>query len=175
MPCDMHIDHTRGFPQEMIVNRCLFDAILLELQHDGFDFLLGQNKVAHHHRLISHFLEGDPGNPTQAQGLPSHLLSQPSCLCAAGRTYRHPPAASARIVRELSLRVSRPRWNRLVLGRKYSYMRANIRWPSILFVFSLDPPSSMQSSDRVLRSGPSLGAAVRRRGCLAWPIPSESG
>ena len=35
--------------------------------------------------------------------------------------------------------------------------------------------ASMQSIDRALQLALSLDAVVRHPGCLAWPIPSESG
>ncbi len=56
------------------MNRGLLDTFLLELQHDGFDFFFGQDKIAHHHRLISHLLEGHPGAQREPRGYGHSVL-----------------------------------------------------------------------------------------------------
>ena len=58
--------------QQMVVERGLFDAALLELGEHGVDFALEQHEVAHQHRLgVAHLVERDPRAKRQ-RGLDRH-------------------------------------------------------------------------------------------------------
>ena len=44
----------------MIVERSDLDAFREQLAHDRIDLALGQDQVAHHHRSVTHGVEGQP-------------------------------------------------------------------------------------------------------------------
>src|ERR1700722_15679206 len=105
MSSDMHIDHTGGFPQEMIVNRCLLDAILLKLQHDGFNFIFRQNEVSITIASLSIFLKASH-EPRRYRHAIFYHLHVPA---GGGRTWRRPPVAFVQIDQVLYPHVSTPR------------------------------------------------------------------
>src|SRR5207247_8608511 len=62
----------RGLVQQMVVQRGLLDAALLELRDDRADLALEQHEVAHEHRLrVTQLLERDPRAKRQ-RGLHGH-------------------------------------------------------------------------------------------------------
>ena len=51
----------------MVVKRGDLDPVLEELLHHRIDLVMGQDQVAHDHRLIAHRLEGEPGAEREAR------------------------------------------------------------------------------------------------------------
>src|SRR5215469_5072146 len=45
----------------MIMQRADFDTAVQQLLHDGFNLFLRQNEIAHHHGVLSHRFERNPG------------------------------------------------------------------------------------------------------------------
>jgi hypothetical protein len=50
MTLDMHVHHVGSLSQQVVVQSGLFYAALLKFQHDRLNFILSEDKVAHHHR-----------------------------------------------------------------------------------------------------------------------------
>ena len=50
MTGEVEIDHVRRFADEVIVQRALFDAPLLQRIDDGIHFRFEENKISHGHR-----------------------------------------------------------------------------------------------------------------------------
>src|SRR2546422_8028846 len=60
-PGDMHVHHSGGFMQPVVVQPGLFDPAFLELTENGGDLALEQDEVGHEHGVgVAHLLERDP-------------------------------------------------------------------------------------------------------------------
>ena len=57
---DMHIHHARRLMEYVVMERRLHDSTFLQFRHHGHHFIFGEHKIAHHHALVAHLLEGDP-------------------------------------------------------------------------------------------------------------------
>ncbi len=60
LAADMHVEHGRGGPQQVIVNGRDFDSVVDQAFHYRADLILGQHQIAHEHGTVPRGQETDP-------------------------------------------------------------------------------------------------------------------